>query len=249
MRKHIRYLFFALLPLALQSSSSEPEAIVDETCLLQSSRKAETAGPGVSEASLRTDSIKPSSGAKAVLADASQGAGVTSSVKANASSAANSSTANEESPSINSSGTVFDTIFNQIEFEVTGRSGAPPHKSKLAIVLLEFFFIASCCGVDRCYMGQACLGVVKGLTFGGLGIWFLIDYFVIIVNCINKRHQINNLGFYADWGTDHINAAFYIACVMLGFMACFVCCSCCSAVGAAAVGGPGKLPANERERT
>lgn len=34
-------------------------------------------------------------------------------------------------------------------------------------------------GADRFYCGQPLLGVLKLLTFGGMGIWVLIDLFVI----------------------------------------------------------------------
>lgn len=34
-------------------------------------------------------------------------------------------------------------------------------------------------GVDRFYVGQTLLGVLKLITFGGFGIWILIDFFLI----------------------------------------------------------------------
>eukprot|EP00969_Alexandrium_andersonii_P078310 3453139-Alexandrium_andersonii.AAC.1 len=51
----------------------------------------------------------------------------------------------------------------------------PQRASKLALVLIEvtlFGFL----GADRCYMGQVWIGIIKGLTLGGLGIWAFIDY-------------------------------------------------------------------------
>ncbi len=42
-------------------------------------------------------------------------------------------------------------------------------------------------GVDRFYIGDVGLGVLKLITFGGFGIWTLIDWFVI-----QKRTRNNN---------------------------------------------------------
>ncbi len=42
-------------------------------------------------------------------------------------------------------------------------------------------------GVDRFYMGQVFLGIVKLITFGGLGIWWLIDFiWIALGNAKNK---------------------------------------------------------------
>ena len=34
-------------------------------------------------------------------------------------------------------------------------------------------------GIDRFYVGQPILGVIKLLTLGGFGVWILIDFFLI----------------------------------------------------------------------
>lgn len=46
------------------------------------------------------------------------------------------------------------------------------------VALLLSIFVGSL-GVDRFYLGYTGLGVVKLLTFGGLGIWSLIDIIMI----------------------------------------------------------------------
>jgi TM2 domain-containing membrane protein YozV len=45
-------------------------------------------------------------------------------------------------------------------------------------------------GVDRFYVGDTVLGVVKLLTLGGLGIWVLIDLFVIAGRTRDKNIEM-----------------------------------------------------------
>ena len=52
-------------------------------------------------------------------------------------------------------------------------------KSYVTAILLSFFLGGL--GVDRFYLGYTGLGVAKLLTLGGVGVWALIDFIMIIL--------------------------------------------------------------------
>lgn len=52
-------------------------------------------------------------------------------------------------------------------------------KSRLAAALLAFFF--GYLGIHRFYVGKVGTGILQILTLGGLGIWTLIDFVLILL--------------------------------------------------------------------
>lgn len=51
-------------------------------------------------------------------------------------------------------------------------------KSPTTVLVISLFF--GVFGVDRFYIGNIWLGVGKLVTFGGFGVWALIDFFFIM---------------------------------------------------------------------
>jgi TM2 domain-containing membrane protein YozV len=43
------------------------------------------------------------------------------------------------------------------------------------LTILTISFLAGYFGLDRFYRGEIALGVIKMITCGGLGVWYLID--------------------------------------------------------------------------
>lgn len=54
-------------------------------------------------------------------------------------------------------------------------------------LLLVISILAGYLGIDRFILGQTGLGVAKLLTCGGLGIWAIVDWFLIM----NETREIN----------------------------------------------------------
>ena len=61
------------------------------------------------------------------------------------------------------------------------------------LVLIELFGLGWF-GLDRCYMGQHVFGLVKALTGGGLAVWALLDYIVVVFNCFSQAKSIDVVG-------------------------------------------------------
>jgi TM2 domain-containing membrane protein YozV len=59
-------------------------------------------------------------------------------------------------------------------------------KSQLVALLLAFF--VGVLGIHRFYLGHTGIGVIQLLTFGGFGIWALIDLILIITGDLKPKN-------------------------------------------------------------
>ncbi len=61
------------------------------------------------------------------------------------------------------------------------------HKDPVVSLIISIFF--GHLGIDRFLLGDVGLGIGKLLTCGGLGIWYLIDLFLIMDDTKEKNYE------------------------------------------------------------
>ena len=84
-------------------------------------------------------------------------------------------------------------------------------KSKVVLVVLTCIGL-SFFGIDRIYAGQVWLGILKLVTLGGLGIWYLVDFLIVIINALSKSKS--GIFGITKW-SDNLNTTFYVALVLV----------------------------------
>jgi TM2 domain-containing membrane protein YozV len=107
---------------------------------------------------------------------------------------------------------LLENLATQLEYELNPNTTMPQY-NKVVLLLIEGFFFGMC-GVDRCYAGQTCLGVFKGLTLGGLGVWAFLDWLLIMINCLISTNQLTWLGYNLKFEESSVAPAFWVALIL-----------------------------------
>lgn len=91
-------------------------------------------------------------------------------------------------------------------------------KSKIVLMMMEILPLYLC-GIDRCYMGSICTGILKGITLGGLGIWAIIDWLIFVPNALQMECTINSMSVEGAFDPVSLEGGKYCAYIALvGFM-------------------------------
>lgn len=73
--------------------------------------------------------------------------------------------------------------------------GLPPVSNKSFLVTWLLSLLLGVFGVDRFYLGKVGTGILKLVTFGGLGIWALIDLILVLANKTRDKQGLPLEGY------------------------------------------------------
>ena len=71
----------------------------------------------------------------------------------------------------------------------------PPISQKSFVATWLFSWLLGIFAVDRFYLGKIGTGLLKLVTFGGLGIWWLVDLILVLVGAQRDKHGLTLAGY------------------------------------------------------
>ncbi|TFD23452.1 TM2 domain-containing protein [Cryobacterium sp. TMS1-13-1] len=71
----------------------------------------------------------------------------------------------------------------------------PPISQKSFMATWLFSWLLGIFAVDRFYLGKSGTGLLKLVTFGGLGIWWLVDLILVLVGAQRDKHGLTLAGY------------------------------------------------------
>jgi len=92
--------------------------------------------------------------------------------------------------------------------------------NKIALVIVELLGLGFF-GLDRILIGAWQTGLIKLVTGGGCGIWFLVDYCIVMFNCVKGDDSIDILWMDKTFSPDTVYPTQWIAIV--GLLITFCC--------------------------
>lgn len=110
------------------------------------------------------------------------------------------------------------TLLVQLEYELN-LSQEPPSKNKLILAFIEILGLGVF-GIDRCYMGQTMLGILKGVTFGGFVVWAAVDFVILGYYLLIKSTSVDCFGYHAKFDQGLVEPAFWVFLILLAIMIC-----------------------------
>tara|TARA_Y100000817_G_scaffold301594_1_gene281722 strand:- start:482 stop:919 length:438 start_codon:yes stop_codon:yes gene_type:complete len=85
-------------------------------------------------------------------------------------------------------------------------------KDKAILIVLSY--LVGALGGDRMYLGCWGTGILKLLTLGGLGIWYLVDLWINVKNGLYKSTETSICGGYS-WYPGSIRYGFFASVVIM----------------------------------
>merc|ERR1719436_384343 len=115
--------------------------------------------------------------------------------------------------------TMTGVFLAELQYELDMHTATPPTKSKVVLAVIELLGLGVL-GVDRCYTGQVCIGIVKGLTFGGLAVWAILDYLGVVITCLSMSSHLNAMGMRASFEGTTQNVIAFVMVLLIWPLMC-----------------------------